>query len=257
MTRTLSLIAVLGLTLTAAPVAAQGNDVAQVTVLPGWVTPQGTHMAALRIDLAPGWKTYWRSPGDAGIPPLITVTGGGVDRVQYHWPTPHVFDQNGMRSIGYHDTLVLPVEVSGHGSLRLTGSLDIGVCQDICVPAQLAFDAPLTDGPRDPVIVGALLDQPQAEGRATCRVTPTAQGLLLDATLSLPPTGDAEAVVIEAGDPQIWVSEPQIRRQGNTLTAQAQMVRGAGDAFALNRSTMRFTVLGQDRAFEVRGCTAD
>ncbi|MCF7699247.1 protein-disulfide reductase DsbD domain-containing protein [Loktanella sp. M215] len=256
MTYSVSFLAALGLMAMTGPALAQGNDVARVTVLPGWVTPQGTHMAALRIDLAPGWKTYWRSPGDAGIPPLITVTGGGVDRVQYHWPTPQVFDQNGMRSIGYHDRLVLPVEVSGHSPLRLTGTLDIGVCQDICVPAQLTFDAALTDGPRDPVIVGALLDQPQADGHATCRVTPTADGLTLEAVLTLPATGANEAVVIEAGDPHIWVSEPQIRRQGETLTAQAQMVRGAGEAFALDRSAVRFTVLGHDRAVEVHGCTA-
>ena len=235
---------------------AAGDDVVRVEVLPGWVTAQGTYMTALRLTLAPGWKTYWRSPGDAGIPPLITVTGGGVEAVAFHWPTPDVFDQNGMRSIGYHDALVLPVEVSGKGATRFTGTLDIGVCDDICVPAQLMFDAPLADGPRNPVIVGALVDQPQTAGHATCRITPAADGLQLDATLTLPATGTAEALVIEAGDPQIWVSEPQIARSGDTVTARAMMVRGAGGAFAFDRSAVRFTLLGSDRAIEVRGCTA-
>lgn len=240
----------------ATPALAAGEDVVRVEVLPGWRTSQGSHMAALRLTLAPGWKTYWRSPGDAGIPPLITVTGGGVDTVTFHWPTPQVFDQNGMRSIGYHDTLVLPMEVTGTAPLRLTGTLEIGVCDDICVPAQLSFDAPLTDGPRNPVILGALLDQPQAAGSATCRITPTGDGLQLDATLTLPATGAREALAIEAGDPHVWVSEPQIARSGDTLVARARMVRGAGEAFAFDRSAVRFTVLGSDRAVEVRGCTA-
>lgn len=241
----------------ASPALAQsGSDVARVTVLPGYVTDDGTHMAALRVTLAPGWKTYWRSPGDAGIPPLITVTGGNVATAAFHWPTPDVFDQNGMRSIGYHDSLVLPVEVTGTGPLRLTGSMDIGVCQDICIPAQLRFDGALTPGPRDPAIIGALLDQPQVTGHATCRVTPQSGGIRLDATLTLPATGGAEALVIEAGDPQIWVSEPAIARQGDTLTATATMTRGSGQAIAFDRSAVRFTVLGQTRAVEVRGCTA-
>lgn len=244
------------LILAATAATAQTSDVAQVTVLPGYVTPQGTHMAGLRLTLAPGWKTYWRAPGDAGIPPQITVTGGNIDAVQFHWPTPQVFDQNGMRSVGYHDGLVLPVEVTGDGDLRLTGTLDIGVCQDICVPAQLDFDAALIDGPRDPAIVGALLDQPQPGGTATCRVTPTAKGLRLDATLTLPATGGSEALVIEAGDPMIYVSEPAMTRQGDTLHASADLVRGAGEAFALDRSAVRFTVLGSDRAVDVQGCTA-
>ncbi|SEM76342.1 Thiol-disulfide interchange protein, contains DsbC and DsbD domains [Loktanella fryxellensis] len=249
------------LLLTAPPVLAQsGSEVARVTVLPGYVTEGGTHMAALRVTLAPGWKTYWRSPGDAGIPPLISLSGGNVATAAFHWPTPDVFDQNGMRSIGYHDSLVLPVEVTaldgGTGPLRLTGTMDIGVCQDICIPAQLRFDGDLTPGPRDPAIIGALLDQPQVAGHATCRVTPQADGVRLDATLTLPPTGGAEALVIEAGDPQIWVSEPVIARQGGTLTATATMTRGSGQAIAFDRGAVRFTVLGQDRATEVRGCTA-
>jgi DsbC/DsbD-like thiol-disulfide interchange protein len=250
------LVSALFATMLLVPAAASAQDVATVEVLPGWATPQGSHMAALRLTLAPGWKTYWRAPGDAGIPPQITVTGGGVQSVTFHWPTPEVFDQNGMRSIGYHDSLTLPIEVTGSGDMRLTGTLDIGVCLDICVPAQLTFDAPLTNGGRDPVIVGALLNQPQTTGIATCRVTPSAYGLHLDATLTLPATGIAEALVIEAGDPHVWVSEPVISRSGNILTAQAKMVHGAGDAFAFNRSAMRFTLLGSDRAVEVQGCTA-
>ncbi|MFQ3255288.1 MAG: DsbC/DsbD-like thiol-disulfide interchange protein [Loktanella salsilacus] len=239
-----------------APATAHAQDVASVEVLPGWETAQGTHMAALRLTLAPGWKTYWRAPGDAGIPPQITITDGNVQSVAFHWPTPEVFDQNGMRSIGYHDSLTLPIEVTGSGDLRLTGTLDIGVCLDICIPAQLHFDAPLTDGGRDPAIVGALLNQPQSSGTATCRVTPTDNGLHLEAVLTLPTTGTQEALVVEAGDPHIWVSEPVIARQGNTVTAQAELVRGAGDAFAFDRSAVRFTLLGSDRAVQVQGCTA-
>ncbi|MCB1329838.1 MAG: hypothetical protein KDK28_10515, partial [Maritimibacter sp.] len=55
--------------LTGAGTALAGPDLhAEVDVLPGWRQADGTHMAALRITLDEGWKTYWRAPGEAGIP---------------------------------------------------------------------------------------------------------------------------------------------------------------------------------------------
>ena len=56
------------------------DGVAQLDVLPGWETRNGTHMAGLRITLAPGWKTYWRAAGDAGIDhgAVIRAVAGGL-----------------------------------------------------------------------------------------------------------------------------------------------------------------------------------
>jgi DsbC/DsbD-like thiol-disulfide interchange protein len=73
----------------------------------------GGHMAAVELQLAPGWKTYWRSPGDAGIPPSFDWSGSeNVKSVRLHWPAPEVFEANGMQTIGYHERLVLPVEIT-------------------------------------------------------------------------------------------------------------------------------------------------
>ncbi|RYH01393.1 hypothetical protein EU805_14140 [Salipiger sp. IMCC34102] len=224
----------------------------RLTILPGYQTAEGTRMAALRLDLPPGWKTYWRAPGDAGIPPLITVEGAPGARI--HWPTPRAFDQNGMRSIGYAERLTLPVELPA-GTTRLSGTMDIGICHDVCVPVELPFAADLgAPGPPDPAILGALLDQPQPRGTAVCEVASDTDGLRLTATLQTPSTGAPEALVIETADPAIWVSEPQIDRTGDRLVATARLKRGA-DAFALDRSGLRFTLLGRDRATEIIGCT--
>ncbi|MEJ6478965.1 MAG: protein-disulfide reductase DsbD family protein, partial [Octadecabacter sp.] len=86
------------------PAAADPMDgVAAFDILPGWRTDRGTHMVAVRISLAPGWKTYWRAPGDAGIPPQFQWDGSqNINAAQFHWPIPEVMNQNGMRSIGYH-----------------------------------------------------------------------------------------------------------------------------------------------------------
>jgi len=91
-------------------------------------------------------------------------------------------------------------------------------------------------------------------GPLTCRVTPTASGLRLDVALRLPATGGAEEVVIEAGDPAIWVSEPQTRRDGDTLLVAAEMLDMNGGTVALDRSRVRMTVLSADRAVDLLGC---
>ena len=257
-----ALLALAPLTVRAGP----PEDVAQIEVLPGWQTASGTQMAAMRLTLAPGWKTYWRAPGEGGIPPAFGWAGSqNIAATQFHWPTPEVIDQNGMRSFGYHDSVVIPIEITPTvpGAItHLQGEVEIGVCLDICVPMRLTFSADLPpETHRDVAIATALFDNPMSGAeagltRVTCAVEPGDGGIWVTTVMDLPATGDPEVVVIEAGDPQVWVSEPQVSRQGGTLSARAEMVHVTGQSFALNRAAVRITVLGTDRAVDIQGCSA-
>ena len=247
-------------------VASPADGVVELKVLSGWRTGNGTHMVGLRLRLAPGWKTYWRAPGDGGIPPRFDWQGSqNVATAAFHWPVPEVFNQNGMRSIGYTNILVLPVELSlGDSSepAHMRGRVQIGVCEHICVPVLLDFDAVLpVGGRRDPAIVAALLDRPMTEDEAdvgvvTCAIDPTTDGLRLTIRVDMAQTGGNEAVVIEAGDQQVWVSQPQTWREGNTLFARSDMIHVNGGGFALNRSNVRITVLAGGKAVDIHGCDA-
>ncbi|TNC48345.1 hypothetical protein FHG66_14605 [Rubellimicrobium rubrum] len=261
---TLSALAFL---LSVPPARAEGipDDLARIEVLPGWRTADGRHMAALRLVLAPGWKTYWRAPGSAGLAPILDFEAStGIDGAEARWPVPEVFHFNGMRSIGYHDAVTIPVELSidpAKGPAHLAGAVEIGVCDQICVPVRLSFAADLpAAGGRDPAIAAALVDRPftaeEAGAQATCAVTPDPDGLGLTVRLSMPPLGPEEAVVIESGDPGLWVSEPRAERQGGTLVATAQALARDGGPVALDRSDLRITVLAQGQAVDIQGCTA-
>lgn len=262
----------LALCLTAAPAWADlPADLARIEVIPGWRTESGTLMAGLRITLAPGWKTYWRAPGAAGIPPAFTWTGSeNLAAAAFHWPVPQVFDQGGMQSIGYDGQVVIPVEITPAtpgAPARVAGSVEIGVCHDICVPVTLGFDADLPGdsdglgGHRDGAIVAALVDRPLTGAEAglsaaECRLAPSEDGMRLTATLVLPPVGPAEVVVVESADPALWVSESEVARAGDRLTATAEIIARDGAPVAIDRSGLRFTVLAQGRAVDVRGCAA-
>lgn len=245
---------------------AQSFDrVVQAEVLPGWRNDDGSHTAALRITLNPGWKTYWRAPGDAGIPPRITWKGSrNLQAVDLSWPTPEVFDQNGMRSIGYAEEVVIPVQIAPQRAgkpMTVKAQLEIGVCRDICVPQTIKVKAELPPkGSRDARIATAMVDQPLSAqearvGKVSCKVSPTADGLRLTASINMPHAGGTEIAVIEAGDPHIWVAEGTTKRRGNTLVAETEMMHVDEVPFMLDRSAVRITVLGSSHAVDIRGCT--
>jgi len=255
------------LALIAAPaLATTQDDVLAATLLPGWQTEGGGQMAALDLVLAPGWKTYWRSPGDAGIPPSFDWSGSvNVAAVQVHWPAPSVFDSNGMQTIGYHDRLVLPVEVTPIDPLQpmtLSVRMDLGVCDDICLPASLALESDLTrPGAPDQAIRAALAEVAQSAdaagvGGIACTVDPIADGLRLTARMRLPDPGSTEVVAFETGDPAVWVASAVTERQGGDLIAMTELVPPEGTPFALDRSSVTVTILAAGNAIELKGCPA-
>lgn len=240
------------------------EDVVQVSFLPGWRLANGNHMAGLRIELAPGWKTYWRAPGEGGVPTILTLTQSpGVAGLSIHWPSPKVFLINGMRSIGYHDSVILPVEftLTDGGEIPIEGEIDMGVCLDVCIPITLDLTTTLLPvGDRVPEIGQALSNRPLTAGEAgagpaRCTVEPIADGLRVTVTASVPSTGDPEALVLEHADPAIWVSDAATRRDGTLIEATADVVPPHHGSFGLNRSDLRITVIGSRMAVELDGCT--
>ncbi len=262
----LPLIAALGFGTAA---TAQTMDaVTSARLLPGWRMEDGTHMAAVELRLAPGWKTYWRAPGDLGIPPRFDWRGStNLAGVDIRWPTPQRIQQGEDVTIGYHDILVLPLHVLAKNpgqDVMLSGSVDLGVCRDVCMPLtiNLTGDLPSDATARDGRIAAALADRPltasEAGARAvSCTVSPGKDGQLnLRAEMTLPPTGGPESAVIEAGDPNLWIAEPKLSRQGDTLIAETRVAHAGGRAFALDRSQLRLTVVGTRQAVDIKGCPA-
>jgi DsbC/DsbD-like thiol-disulfide interchange protein len=101
----------------------------------------GTTMVALELDMPVGTKTYWRVPGESGIPTEIDTAGSsGVTSHEILWPYPMIEVQDGLTDFVYRGPTVLPVELKLNGDRAdLTASVVMGVCSDICVPAIATF----------------------------------------------------------------------------------------------------------------------
>ena len=253
----------------AAPSLAPASDLTGLSsaeLRPGWRMSDGSHMAALHLVLEPGWKTYWRAPGDVGIPPQFDwEESTNITSISTSWPTPEVFFEQGMRSVGYMQDVVIPLHMTStdeSAEMHLSGQMLIGICKDICIPAHLSFDAVLPPSSKrpDPPIAAALADRPYSAQEAgvqnvTCRIDAGVDGeLILHTEITLPDAGGTEYLVVEAGNPLVWVAEPDSHRDGNTLHATTRLMHVDGNSFALDRSNLRFTVIGASHAVDIRGC---
>lgn len=265
--------AVLGLALPASVAASPPEALRQASILPGWTTDTGAHMAALHITLAPGWKTYWRAPGESGIPPRLDFSGSvNLAEARAHWPVPSVIEGAGLRTIGYTGELLLPIEavpLRAGAPVELVADIEIGICDDICVPVSLRLSADLPGDRSDggpgrgtahaAPIAAALASRPLSAGEAglgavRCTVEPVSDGLRLHADIET--ARAAEAAAVELPDPGIWVSQAVLAPGAAGLRVSADLVPPPGQPLALDRSAVTITLLGGSGAVEIRGCAA-
>ncbi len=121
-------------------------------------TQHGAWTAGLEIKLAEGWKTYWRLPGDSGVPPQFDWSRStNLAAVTIGWPAPRRFSDAAGEAIGYHDLIVLPLRVDPADPQKPIGlalSLFYAVCKDICIPVQVELTVEI-----DPRGRGSAADQ--------------------------------------------------------------------------------------------------
>ena len=119
----------------------------------------------LQLRLTPGWHTYWRTPGDAGIAPVIDWSGSeNLTGAAIAWPAPRRLPSvGGLETAGYEDGVVLPITVMPMrpgAPLHLHAEVDYASCKDICIPYHASLDLVLPPGlarpgPEAPLIAAA------------------------------------------------------------------------------------------------------
>jgi DsbC/DsbD-like thiol-disulfide interchange protein len=219
-------------------------------------------LGGIAIQLQPGWKTYWRTPGDSGVPPRFDFSkSDNVEAVTVLWPAPTKFDDGaGGNSLGYHDQVVLPLRIATKNAdkpVTLRADINYAVCEKLCIPVeasvQLAFNsvastedsalfAALDTVPK-PANVGdpnplTILDV-KREGRSEVLVdvvSPDARPVYLFVEGPTPDWGLPVPRLLEHGP-------PGVKRFTFALDGVPPGVNPEGAA-------LKFTLVGGDRAYE-------
>jgi suppressor for copper-sensitivity B len=218
---------------------------------------------ALQFRMAPDWKVYWRSPGDAGFPPQIDWSeSDNFAGATLHWPAPVRFSIAGFETVGYSDNLVLPIDVrlDGPGEpAALAARVDYLTCKDICVPYTAALILRLPAGPATPAAEAPLIaaaltrlpgdngDQGLAIERAESGGGASAAPHLVVSALA-DPAFSAPDLFVEAGDDLVFSAPAVVLTDGGrraTLTVPV-----SGDGATLAGRTVTLTLTDGPRAIE-------
>ncbi|NEW88465.1 MULTISPECIES: protein-disulfide reductase DsbD domain-containing protein [Rhodopseudomonas] len=220
-------------------------------------------LGGIAFQLQPGWKTYWRTPGDSGVPPRFDFSKSeNVEAVTILWPAPQAFpDGAGGTSLGYKGQVVLPLRiVTKHADkpVTLRATVDYAVCDKLCIP---------------------VVANPELEFASVASTQDGALAAALD-TVPVPANiGDANPVairdVVRKGDKEVEVdvvapaaaqvslfvegptpewalpvpkeikgTAPGVRRFGFALEGLPSGAQASG-------AVLKFTLVGPDKAYEV------
>jgi suppressor for copper-sensitivity B len=215
----------------------------------------------LEFELKPGWKIYWRSPGDAGYPPKVDWAGSeNLVRARLDWPAPRRFSVLGLETMGYEGDIVLPVEAKlahGNAPASFHAALQYLTCSDICVPYEthLALDLPAAgSGPGFGALIASYAARVPGDGRS--------EGLALEravlrpgdpATLELavktdrPLSAGADAFVENGGNASFGAPEPRAAGPDETLL-RLNVFGGPASSAALVGKPLTVTLVDGARA---------
>jgi suppressor for copper-sensitivity B len=217
---------------------------------------------ALHILLQPGWKTYWRSPGDAGYPLMVDVTGStNVAEAKIAWPVPHRFQLFGLQTFGYGEEVAFPLMVSPvtpGAPVALKAKIRYLVCETVCIPqdGELALDLP--KGAATPTAYAPLVNRfaslvPRSGERLGWSVERVATDQQNQLVVDAKSTGEgfhAPDVIVE-GAPQFYFGPPKIELSVDRQTARLYVpVERLGKGAELADSDLVLTFFDGDRGME-------
>ncbi len=133
--------------------------------------------AGVEVTLKPGWHTYWRYPGDSGVPPRFDFSGSdNLQRAQVSYPAPHLLHDDSGQTLVYEDSVIFPLTVTPKQAdkpVHLKLKLDYAICDKLCVPAQASAELTLAPGASalDPALKAAEARVPKPASAADIGLT--------------------------------------------------------------------------------------
>lgn len=221
----------------------------------------GVVRGVLQIEPKDGWITYWREPGEAGIPPQIRLDpASGVSLTTMAYPVPKLIENGDITDIGYDHAVSLPFQLkaadtSAGGKINLTAF--IGVCQNICIPFEATFSIDRgqvgdDDGEERRLLEEARETLPEAASDdfkvTDFHITP--DKTMLGVQLQLPENAPKETEIFIAGPSGFAYYEPQNLVRDKRKLSFYMNIKGLPKTYQVQGNSWPILVKSGDRAME-------
>ncbi len=219
-------------------------------------------LGGIAIQLQPGWKTYWRTPGDSGVPPRFDFSkSDNVEAVTVLWPAPTKFDDGaGGHSLGYHDQVVLPLRIvakSADKPMTLRAEISYAVCEKICIPvdakAELAFTSVAST---EDTALSSALDTVPKPANVGDPVPLTIRDIKRDGKTGVivdvaAPDARGVNLYVEGPTPDWALPIPDARDSGQPgIKRFAFALDGVPPGVKADGAALKFTLVAPDKAYE-------
>jgi DsbC/DsbD-like thiol-disulfide interchange protein len=217
----------------------------------------GAWTAGLEIALGTGWKTYWRMPGDSGVPPQFDWSKStNLKSVSIGWPAPQRYHDAAGETIGYQNHIVFPLRIEPLDAakpVKLALLLFYAVCKDICIPAQSRLDLEFSTAPNESTADKLLLDSfaariPSGQGSSLIpsvkllRVKELQGQRQLEVTLTGTLPVQTTDIFVE-GYPKAYFRHPTSATAGPKTSIFHLTIDGLTDLSELSGKTLTLTVV--------------
>jgi len=219
-------------------------------------------LGGIAFQLQPGWKTYWRNPGDSGVPPRFDFSRSeNVEAVTVLWPAPMKFDDGaGGHSLGYKGQVVLPLRIvpkSTDRPVTLRADINYAVCEKLCIPVEARAELPFTSvaSTEDSALFAALDTVPKPANVGDPNPL-TIRDVKRDGKASVlvdvvSPDGQPVSLFVEGPTPDWALPVPDLRENAPTgIKRFAFELEGVPPGVSPEGAALKLTLVGGDRAYE-------
>lgn len=198
----------------------------------------GAIVGALELQLKPGWKTYWRTPGEGGLPPIFDFSSSwNITGVEVDYPPPHRYNDGYSVTNVYEGRVLFPLRMTSAvanapGTLHLT--LDLGVCEIVCIPMVMDVAVNVRPGEIDP----DALDLAE-EARSLAPTPPVEETFIIDEVTIAEVQGRNIRLRVTAVVPQAFGAELFVEGPGRWLPFAARQIGANGNHVAYTATIER------------------
>src|ERR1700692_357552 len=218
-------------------------------------------MGGIAFALQPGWKTYWRTPGDSGVPPRFDFSKSeNIEAVTVLWPAPMKFDDGaGGHSLGYKGQVVLPLRIvpkSADRPVTLRADINYAVCEKLCIPVEASAELPFTSvaSTEDSALFAALdtVPKPASVGDPNPLTIRDVKREKTTVLVDVVSPGDRDVgLFVEGPRPDWGLPVPKLLEHGPPGVKRfAFDLEGVPPGVSPEGAALKLTLVGGDRSYE-------